>query len=76
MNIICNETENLKTVDIYYNEIFKIKKYLMDYLSKYNDYTKEYLKQLINLQSNYSKNLNNYKPNKLKTTPARMSFFI
>ena len=57
MNIICNETENLKKVDIYYNEIVKIKKNLIDYFTKYNESTKEYLKNLKNLQKNYSNNL-------------------
>ena len=57
MNIICNETENLKKVDIYYNEIAKIKKNLIDYFTKYNESTKEYLKNLKNLQKNYSNNL-------------------
>ena len=57
MNIICNETENLKKVEIYYNEIVKIKKNLIDYFTKYNESTKEYLKNLKNLQKNYSNNL-------------------
>ena len=57
MNIICNETENLKKVEIYYNEIVKIKKNLIDYFTKYNDSTKEYLKNLKILQKNYSNNL-------------------
>ena len=57
MNIICNETENLKKVDIYYNEIVKIKKNLIDYFTKYNESTKEHLKNLKNLQKNYSNNL-------------------
>ena len=47
MNIKCNETENLKIVSKYYNEIINVKVNLINYLNYYNNKTKDYLKELI-----------------------------
>ena len=64
MNIKCNETENLKIVSKYYNEIINVKVNLINYLNYYNNKTKDYLKELIYLQKKYANNLQKYENNK------------
>ena len=63
MNIKCNETENLKIVSKYYNEIINVKVNLINYLNYYNNKTKDYLKELIYLQKKYANNLQKYENN-------------
>ena len=58
------ETEYLKTVEMYYSEILKMKNNIIDYLTQYNDFTKDYLKNLINLQINKAKFFEAYTSNK------------
>ena len=64
MNFISNEKETLKMVEIYYDEILKIKNNIIDYLSQYNNFTIDYLKNLNNLHINKANFFEKYIPNK------------